>query len=84
MLSHNQDQNIGVLARSQSVDTVYDAYRKNLTQEEGSIVGPLRTLENLVTEGDDITEGSFMNATPQAIEFAAKGYQESKKGLRKF
>lgn len=74
--------NTGLLAKSKQIDLVYEMYRKNSNQEEGDLVGPLQTLESLVSDGDDIVEGSFMTATPQAIEYAVKGYQERNKKAR--
>ncbi len=78
----DHDGNIELLARSQSVDLTYREYRRNLRQEEGDLVRPLETLESLVSNGDDIAEGAFMTATPQAIEFAVKGYQNQNKKSR--
>ena len=74
--------NTELLARSQNVDLVYREYRRNLSREEGDLVEPLETLESLVSDGDNITEGSFMTATPQAIEFAVNGYQDRNKKSR--
>src|SRR3989344_9216037 len=78
----DHEGNTELLARSQNIDLAYREYRRNLSQEEGDLVGPLETLESLVSDGDNITEGSFMTATPQAIEFAFKGHQDRNKKSR--
>ena len=75
----NHNENLAILNNNNSVENLQDTYAKQVEKNEKGSSKTLGTLESIVTAQDPALQGSFMTATPQAIDYAIAGYQDSQK-----